>query len=39
MMCHNLLLFNHLRIISIVVGNYRKHPEQTPYSVSTNPPW
>jgi hypothetical protein len=26
----NLLLSNHLRIIAIVVGNYRPHPEQTP---------
>jgi len=29
MMCHNLLLFNHLWGMSIVVGNYRTHPEQT----------
>ena len=26
----NLLLSNHLRIIAIVVGNYRTHPEHTP---------
>jgi hypothetical protein len=25
----NLLLSHHLRIIAIVVGNYRTHPEQT----------
>jgi hypothetical protein len=31
-MGHNLLLFNHLRIMFIVVGNYRTHPEQAPIS-------
>src|SRR5215510_10261051 len=30
MMCLKLLLFKRLRIISVVVGNYRTHPEQTP---------
>ena len=30
MKSHNLLLFNYLGSISIVVGNYRTHPEQTP---------
>jgi hypothetical protein len=29
-MCHRHLLFKHLWIMSIVVGNYRTHPEQTP---------
>ena len=28
MRCRNLLLSNPLRIIAIVVGNYRTHPEQ-----------
>src|SRR5215468_1526926 len=34
MMYHNLLLFSRLRIMHIVVGNYRAEPEQTPYTGS-----
>jgi hypothetical protein len=34
MRCRNLLLSSHLRIIAIVVWNYRTHPEQTPDTVN-----